>query len=327
VYLDTNIWIDFTQERTTLAGETLRLARLAQDTRRAIFPISYPAAFELLNQGVTPSTQHQARLMDELSERVSFRAIHHIREMEVIYAYEYLMDGVGRELREKIFTAAAWYGGDGHWEYPDGWNEEDAAACTQILNKELPGLEWEQERLSRTEFETTYRKIDDDWVTAVSALDQEALRRFVNADGTPSASKLRLEEYAHVIQAYFLKILPRRVGFAATALALEKGAESIGRGGPATTRRLIELMPSIWLSCEMHVRRRLERNRLPRPQDLYDHDHAMIGIPYCDVFVTGDGELLDLVGKCGVQRRYTCQLVHGMDELRDYLQQVLSVAS
>lgn len=323
VYLDTNVWIDFAQERTALASETLRLARAARGTQLVIFPVSYPAAFELMNQRVTGATRHQARLMDELSERVSFRAIHHVRDMEVLHAYECLMEGSGRDLREQIFTAAAWHSGDGYWDYPDGWDEEDATACSSMLSRELPGLEWLQENLPRTEFESTYRTVDENWVTTVAALDQEAIRRFVNADGTPSATKLRLEEYAHIVQAYFVKKLPRLVGFAATALALEKGAERIGRGGPATMKKLIELLPSIWLSCEMHVRRRLEKNRLPKVQDLYDHDHAMLGIPYCDAFVTGDGELLDLVRKCGAQSKYACRLVHGMKELHDYLQQVV----
>src|SRR5687768_16319592 len=192
IYLDTNVWIDLAQERTELARAVKAAALEAQARRNVIFPVSYPAASELMKQHVTSASRREAVVMDELSECVSFRAMHHVREIEVLRVYGYVMEEAPRELRSQVFTATACFAGDGSMTYPEGWAEDDAAAWTDFMWRELPGLAWLQERLPRELFEQNHANVDHEWMKTVTTLDEQALQRFTHADGTPSPKKLRI---------------------------------------------------------------------------------------------------------------------------------------
>src|SRR5437764_5552694 len=124
VYLETNIWIDLAQARTELAVETIELARLAQKSRTAIFPVSYASVTEFLRQGVNVVTRRQGHLMDDLSEFVTFRSLPFIADVEVQRVYDYMVSGEPRARPEQVFTATTEYLGNSTLEYPSGCREE-----------------------------------------------------------------------------------------------------------------------------------------------------------------------------------------------------------
>lgn len=324
IYLDSNVWIDLAEGRTALAKETLDLARLAQTSGTAIFPLSYPSVTEFIRQQVNSTSRRQGHIMDGLSEFVSFRGEALIRDLEILGVYDFMMDGHVRSRVDEVFTATACYIGDGSLQYPPGWSEKDAAEMSRLLKAELLtlGVGWYQEHLPLEDFRKRYDEGDKEWVDEVVSRREQALSVLTNSDGSPSAKKLRYEEHVYVLRNYILERLPTLVGLAAMMLATRKFEQRSPKGSPAVLARVVETMPSVWLGCEMHVQRRLARDQVKR-QDNFDHDHATLGVPYSDAFVTADSALLDLLRRCAVAKRYSCQLLRGLQGLRDYLMTVL----
>src|ERR1043166_1637300 len=81
IYLDNNIWIDLVEGKSALARETVELARIAQRSRSAIFPLAYASITELLTQPLGDNSRRQGYLMDELSDGVSLRGPGQIRAL------------------------------------------------------------------------------------------------------------------------------------------------------------------------------------------------------------------------------------------------------
>jgi len=324
VYLDSNIWIDLAEARTSLAVEALELARLAQTSGTAIFPLSYPAVTEFIRQQVNATSRRQGHIMDDLSEFVSFRGEAFIRDLEIHGVYDFMMTGEVRSRVDEVFTATACYIGDGTLQYPPGVSEGEAADMTRLLAKELitVGVGWLQEHLPLENFRKRYTKGDEDWVNEIVTRRERALAVLTNSDGSLSAPKLRLEEHVYVLQNYILKRLPYLVGLAAMMLAARKFEERSPKGSPAVLARVVETMPSVWLGCEMHVQRRLARDPVKR-QDQFDHDHASLGVPYSAAFASSDTALLDLLRRCGVTKRYRCRLLRGLPGLQQYLAEIV----
>ena len=59
--------------------------------------------------------------------------------------------------------------------------------------------------------------------------------------------------------------------------------------------------------------------RRTRQQDFYDHEHAVLAVPYAQAFVTADRGILDVLRKARATDRFTCRLARGMSGLRQYL--------
>jgi hypothetical protein len=324
VYLDSNVWIDLVEGKTKKAVETLELARLAQRSGTAIFPLSYPAITEFLRQQVNETSRRQGHIMDDLSECVSLRDEASIRDLEILGIYEYMMTGEARPRSNEVFTATMCYLGDGSLEYPENCPPEMAEDMTRMLKPELltVGVGWLQEHLDLHEFRARYAEGDAKWLDEVVSRRKQALAVLTNADGSLSAKKLRLEEHAYVLREYILKRLPSLVGLAALMLASRRLGQRSPKGSPAVLARGVESMPSVWLGCEMHVQHRLARGKVER-QDQFDHDHALWGVPYADAFATADSGLLELLRRCGADKRYKCRLLRGIHGLHDYLTEIL----
>ena len=83
IYLDNNIWIDFVEGKSAVARETLELARIAQRSPVAIFPLAFASITELLTQALGDNSRRQGHLMEELSDGVSLRGPGQIRTLEI----------------------------------------------------------------------------------------------------------------------------------------------------------------------------------------------------------------------------------------------------
>lgn len=292
VYLDSNVWIDLAEARTSVAEDTLALARLAQTSGTAIFPLSYPAVIEFLRQKENAVSLRQGRIMDELSEFVSLRGEAFIRDLEIRGVYDFMVDGVVRSRRDEVFTATGCHGGDGYLEYPPTATPKDASDLTPLLKKEFAsvGVEWLQKHLPLDDLRRRYDTGDKEWVKEATTRRAQALEMLTNADGSPSARKLRIEEHVYVLRNYIVKRLPYLVGIAGLVFATRRFEERFPSGSPSVLAGVVEHMPSVWLGCEMYVQTKLARGPVKR-QDQFDYDHAVLGVPYSDAFATGDSAL------------------------------------
>lgn len=321
IYLDNNVWIDLAEAKTADAIEALRLARVARQSGRAAFPVSYPAVTELLRQPVTATSRLQAELMDELSEGLTIRAERHVVDLEVLRAYEYLMQGEWRDRHEQMFTTVVSYLADGSIEFPDGWSEHDAHELVELFRQAAPGVRWMQEYLPLEKLRTRYADGDRRYLDKIATQNAD-LADFQNPDGSLNAAKLRREEHTYVLKTYIIKRLPRLVGLAAMGLAIRKFEER-EKTGKSCLSKVIEVMPSTNLSCELHVQKRMDRDRRVREQDWHDHEHAVLGVPFCDVFITSDGELVDLLRRSRKVVNFRASVLKGLQALLQCLGSML----
>jgi hypothetical protein len=321
IYFDNNVWIDLAEAKTDDAAESLRLARVAREAGLVVFPVSYPAVIELLRQPVTPTSRLQAELMDELSEGLTIRAERHVVDLEVLRAYEYLIQGEGRDRHDQMFTTVISYLADGSIEFPDGWSDDDAHEFVELFRQSAPGVRWMQEHLPLEKLRTRYADDDRRYLDKIATQNAD-LANFQNPDGSLNAAKLRREEHTYVLKTYVIKRLPRLVGLAAMGLAIRKFEER-EKTGKSTLATVIAMMPSTNLSCELHVQKRMDRDRRVREQDWHDHEHAVLGVPFCDVFITSDGELVDLLRRSRKAMNFRASVLKGLQALRECLGSML----
>jgi hypothetical protein len=321
LYLDHNVWIDLADGTTAGARETLELATLAVNAGLLVCPVSYPAMTELLKQGKTRSSIRQAHVMDALCSGVSMRAERHIIDLEVGFAHAFMSDGEKTATRTDMFTAVGCYLADGTLEFPDGWDVAGATEMTEVIRRNLPSVTWMLEHLPVDDFRRRHTEGDKRYVALVGELNAD-LADFKDRRGKLKADALRLEEHTYVLKTYILPRLPRIVGLAGMITGLGKLQKRQLKPGPSTLARIVEAMPSTNLSCELHVQRRLA-GRSARPQDLYDQEHAVLGVPYSDAFGSSDGELLDLLRKARARERYGTRLLRGLAEIRTFVSDLL----
>lgn len=317
LYLDHNVWIDLADRKSSLAQEVFELARMAVDVGVLICPVSYPSITELLKQGKNASSMRQAHTMDALCVGVSIRAERHVIDEEVIYAHTALTKGSATPTRDKMFTAVGCYLADGELQFPDGWEIDDAAELADTIRRNLPSVTWLLEHLPVPKFQQRHSAGDQRYLDKVRSLNSD-LSDFRDKNGKLNAQKLRLEEHTYVLKNYILPRLPRLVGLSGMIRGLADFKARKVKPGAAALARIVDAMPSTSLSCELHVQRRLAA-RQPEPQDLYDQEHAVLGVPYCDAFGSSDGELLDSLRKAKATERYGTMLLRGPSEIRRYV--------
>jgi len=324
VYLDTNAWSDLSETRTDAARAAYDLALTAQSRGCAVFPLSYPTITELLKRDDNADSRRQTELMDTLSSGVSLRGGTHVRDIEVMCAFDFMTQGVTTTRRSEMFTIIPCYISDTSVEFPDGWTETEADGMLEKLLQNRPGLRFLQQQMRTATFLENHEVTDEKYVREISRKRNDALDWAVDGSGKLSATKLRLEEHTFVFRKYILGNLPRLVGPSGMQMIVRNIENIVRKPGPAALRSVVERMPSTWLSCEMNVHCTLSAKELTEKQDFYDHEHAALAVPYTDAFVTSDGGLLDLLRRVRASDRYDCRLLRGLPALSDFLEKLLS---
>lgn len=127
IYLDSNVWIEMTDQRNDDAKECVAGCRRAVASGEAIFPVSFPSISELLHQPEAAPQVKQAHLMHELSCGVTFRSSERIQRQEAGAAFEFFAGNEFQPIpRSVAFSYVADYLGDGELEFPHEWREDDA---------------------------------------------------------------------------------------------------------------------------------------------------------------------------------------------------------
>lgn len=318
LYLDTNAWSDLSEAKTTDAEVARDLIKTAHAGARIVCPVSFSTITELLKRDVNPDSLAQAALMDLLSDGISYRATRHVRDLEILAACEFLLSGRADSPLPQVFTVIACYEADQRIVFPDGWSESGADEFMMKMEEfGLPSVRWLQQNRRSREYLDLHATTDTKYEREISRKRDDASTWAADANGKLDAQKLRYEEHICVLNKYILENVLRLVDPATFGrLALRLGMLNTD---DALLSKVVRAMPSTWLSCEMHVQRMLGRGRRTRKQDFYDHEHAVLAIPYADAFVTSDGGILDVLRKVRVSGQFSCRLIRGMNGLREYL--------
>jgi hypothetical protein len=219
----------------------------------------------------------------------------------------------------QVFTITACYEVDQRIAFPEGWT--DPAADEFMLKmkaSDLPDVQWLQQHRRNTEYLDHHARTDARYQKEISRKREDAPTWAADANGRLNAQTLRREEYVCVLNRYILDNLLRLVDEPAKVGRLVARLVHLNTDD-AMLSRVVAAMPSTWLSCEMNVQRVLERTRRTRQQDFYDHEHAVLALPYADAFVTSNGGILDVLRRARASDHFSCRLIRGMAGLREYL--------
>jgi hypothetical protein len=314
VYLDINVWSDLTERRTTDADHAHNAARNALMRHAAVFPLAYATVVEILKRDMNPDSDAQIDFMDELSLGVCLRGDSHVRELEARCALEFVISGSSTAPVANMFTTTACYDVDREIEVDAAPNGNDQS---DVLRVTYPTLRFVQRRDRTPEFLQRHKTTDEKYVREVERKIRDAPTWAADASGKLDATKVRFEEHTAALNNYIVPHLSRLVR--ADALTRVRNELKTLATTPTSLAPVIAAMPSIWLSCEMHVHRILAGTRRTCKQDFYDHEHAARAIPYVSAFVTSDRGLLDVLRRAKVASRYPCQILAGLPALSKYL--------
>jgi hypothetical protein len=316
IYLDTNAWSDLTERATDAARRAYDAAGALHNAGVTVFPLAYATITELLKREVNEDSTSQAEVMDVLSRGVCLRGDPHVRDLEVMCAYQFMTQGISVVPIPEMFTVLACYISDR--EIPAVGIPGDGG----LLQLAYPTLRWLHSAMRTPQLLANEARTDEKYVRLITEKIADAPNWATDGSGKLNAKKLRFEEHTAAFKNYVMANLSRLVGLEGLSLIREKSDLYVKKsGGPGAVATVIGAMPSIALSCEMHVQKLLAGANT-RKQDFYDHEHAARAIPYVDVFVTADGGLLDLIRKSKSAIRSDCTILNGMAALADYLEKL-----
>lgn len=316
IYLDTNAWSDLSEQRSKEAREASAAAQVAHVAGLTVFPLAYATITEMIKRDANPASLRQIDLMDQLSLGVSLRGHLHVRDLETMCAFQFMTTGMSEAPLDQMFTALFCYDSDREIPAVGLPSHDDHSSVLRIA---YPTLRWLHSTLRTPEVLALEATTDEKYVAEMSKKIIEAEGWAKDGSGKLNAKKLRFEEHSYAFSQYVLGRLRHLVGLEGLELIHERLPLHLAkRPGPAATAAIIAAMPSVALSCEMHVQRALAKAPI-RAQDFYDHEHAALAIPYVDAFVTSDGGLLDVLRRAKANRTYKCEILPGVAALARYL--------
>ena len=323
VYLDTNAWSELSKGATEAARAAHTLAVEAFDAGRALFPVSNATVGEFLKREVSFDSRRLAVVMDWLSNGVTLRGEQHVRDSEARRAYAFLTGNTVPDFTDQMFTATVCYGADAFMDFPDDCWTDDAADefMEQLRSRGLPGVSLLPMHMRTPEYLRVQREGDVKYVEDMRRWHRASSDWAADRSGKLNAKKLRAEEYLYAFKRHFCVRIARLMGSEGLERVATEFQMLTGREHARKVSALVEKMPSVSLSAEMHVQTTLAHAHDPQveEQESYDHEHASMAIPYVDVFVTSDGELFDLLRRARAQSSHGCHFLRGMKGLADFL--------
>jgi len=322
-YLDTDAWIRLGRDRDEIAGRCRRLCESGVRQKRLIFPLSYAACSELVQQAPSPSRDARVNLMQSLSEGVAFRDRDTVRRIEAEAVVPLVLGDRAAEVdMSRLFA---------------GVQEclSDFADCDLVETPVSPEI------LSRARHTNLFRSLAQ-YVHICDGLNKyeesgpffEPRREILSASVTKAANAVR-DPNGKVNRARalrqeavgaFMNALPAlRAAFEARPQEDQRRLAELARHDPGSPERLIEFirsMPSVTTETELFTRRVIQPERKHRGRnDFWDIEHAIVPATYSDVWVTLDQGLAALVRSCETPRRRGCVVLASMGAFCAWLQE------
>jgi hypothetical protein len=305
IYLDTKYWVCL---REVLIGRATRSQQAIFDklkklraSRKIICPISYSVFVELLRQSDLTTRLATARAVDIFGESSCIQAPNEVFCQEILgfcLKYENLGQLLNRmsqtneltPVRELIWSKVSFIVGLMQPKFK-GCRPNEAEA----LEKAIDDLFWSmslEEMMSVLAPENPEGGRRERDVFAVK-LTSGANRARRNSD---TFEKLFLDEVAGGLDAHardlgqIMEYLSRKIGF--TGKASKKEWKLAGRRlgnvirAAFESRKISTEVPAVHIPSGLHAAVRFDRNRKYKANDCEDFRHAVVALPYYDIFCT-----------------------------------------
>ncbi len=321
-YLNTEVWIQIGRTGDELAVRCRSLCETGVRRKRVIFPLSYAACSELVQQAPSPSRANRVRLMQALSEGISFRDRATVRLIEVEAALPLLLGEKPAEPDvSRLFAGVKECFSDmadpnPMWgcSIPDAvlWRARHADILKSLEDYVRLCDAFKKHEESKPFFDSHYETLAGSIVGAAEA----------SRDRSGKINRQRA--FTREAAASILHAVP------ALRSALEKRPPEETRrvserarndpGGPDRLREWLPSMPSVANEAELFGQRVAEPGRKHQGRnDFWDIEHAIVPAAYSDVWVTLDQNLAALVRRCDTPIRRGCRVLASLEELHEWL--------
>lgn len=318
IYLDTSIWIELSDSKTSEAKKCLETCLIAQNKKAAIFPLSCASISELLEQENGDSRTQQARIMDILSEGVTFRPSEEILKIEAEFAAPFLFgEPATGDAKSMAFTYILRYLGEVTSEISF---TKINPISVESLAKNLP-LERLQEFHKACEAKRLQERKREQ---AVKELSQKYKLKNGKLDRSSILNNERLYFYENHVFSLVVSTYLQRYGAEALKAKFENALRRFSNG-PSRLSDFFHLMPSTELCCEINTARICNPGSKEKPGDFYDDLHADCAPAYSDIFAVQDAALCDFLrNRCQLPRSRGCIVTNGLPELKAAMEEKIN---
>ncbi len=326
VYLDSCIWIELAERCQNLSQKCHSLVQ----SGHALFPISFSAVTEAIEQPTAAKRARVADLMDDLSGGLCFRPSKTIHDMEANLALPVVL-GASEIIfpRAEILTWTAEFASKMTVQFPPSWKSADAAKFTRLLaaSPELRSVRWLVDHSPPGQMRAENADRMERYVQEMAAAMARSRAQNQRLSKGARWKQLLLEERTSVVKKLISPRMNKNVlnivgpeKLLDTVAALSK---QVGEGGQQRLDQIMRAMPSLDLYCHIMAERGRNHTRKVRAQDFFDVEHAVVGGVYADFFVTSDRNLYDLLTqRCTISANRGCRVVRGVTGLEEAVKQV-----
>lgn len=326
VYLDSCIWIDIAERFELLSQRCRSLVKAGE----ALFPVSFSAVNEVLEQPTAAKRSRVAALMDELSQGVCFRPSDTIHELEANLALPVILGAAETGFkREEILTWIVEFAARMNVEFPLSWNQTDADKFIRFLaaRPELRSVKWFVDHSPPGQMRLENAQRMERYVQGMKDEIAKSISHYQHLAKDVRWKRLLLEERISVVKKLIsprmTKSLLGAVGAEKLLATIAAISKQVGEGGEQRLANIMKVMPSLDIQCHLMAERASNHSRKPHMQDFFDVEHAVVGGAYADVFVTSDGNLFDLLTRrCRVSSDHGCRVTRGVKGLEEALIQI-----
>jgi hypothetical protein len=325
IYLDTKFWVKLRNAALGVSTNPvdvnlLSALRKSVVERRAVFPFSSPLWFETFHQSDPNTRVATARLIDELSLRLTSMTEEDRIALEVGDLFDrFVLKKPLSESVENLVWSVPSCGLGIPFIHSKDWQESDAVAMQKTLldeiwTTEFAGIAASGEDLSakiKAPLAQMAAEINmfRDTHTPAATFEEEHAREFVGA----LRSKKRT-----IAQTVELKL---RLHFGAVAPHAPALYEKAATKFSATileaflTGKLANALPTLVIPTALHAAFGRDRSRRFRDNDFHDFSHATVALAYCDCFATEKslGHLID--AQLGFSCRYNTKVITSSEDL------------
>jgi hypothetical protein len=328
IYLDTNVWIQLSHERTEDAQKCLAACKAAQRAGAVVFPLSYAAISELIEQASSPSQMKRCELMDELSVGVSFRHSQAIREIEAQNGLRVLLGEVPVPVdRTTSFSYVVEAFGHASLSFTPDWTEEMIAQFMEHCWSTgfVTTIKWHLQHSNldawRREHIESERATQLRFEQSLSA----SIDHYKTRNGKPDYSAAVRDGHRYYFESAVLPL----IAAIATAEEFQRITgliRNIAHGNDdELLAQVLEAVPSVDAQCRMLAHRIMNPTRPYKAEDFWDVEHAVIPCIYSDAFCTLDGGLRHALRTPDVLNNSRCKILAGLDHLREYVERAVAL--